>query len=73
MLYQVPYLVSYLLQFFTLHPGEIVSIGTPPGVGQGIKPPRYPTAANVVALVIEGLGEQRQVCIDDDQGPNPKA
>lgn len=66
MVYQVPYLVSYLSQFFTLHPGDIVSTGTPPGVGLGMKPPRYLRSGDVVELGIEGLGQQRQVCINDD-------
>ena len=66
MVYQVPFLVSYLSQFFTLHPGDVVSTGTPPGVGLGMKPPRYLKAGDVVELGIEGLGTQRQVCIDDD-------
>lgn len=66
MVYKVPFLVSYLSQFFTLHPGDVVSTGTPPGVGLGMKPPQYLNAGDVVELGIEGLGHQRQVCIDDD-------
>lgn len=65
MVYQVPFLVSYLSQFFTLHPGDVVSTGTPPGVGLGMKPPRYLKAGDVVELGIEGLGTQRQVCVAD--------
>ena len=65
MVYQVPFLISYLSQFFTLHPGDIISTGTPPGVGMGQKPPRYLKAGDVVELGIEGLGVQRQVCEDD--------
>jgi 2-keto-4-pentenoate hydratase/2-oxohepta-3-ene-1,7-dioic acid hydratase in catechol pathway len=65
MVYQVAFLVSYLSQFFTLHPGDVVSTGTPPGVGMGMKPPRFLKAGDVVELGIEGLGRQRQVCIDD--------
>lgn len=65
MVYHVAFLVSYLSQFFTLHPGDIISTGTPPGVGLGMKPPRYLKAGDVVTLGIEGLGEQRQVCVDD--------
>jgi 2-keto-4-pentenoate hydratase/2-oxohepta-3-ene-1,7-dioic acid hydratase in catechol pathway len=60
MVYGVAYLVSYLSQFFTLHPGDIISTGTPPGVGHGMKPPRYLKADEVVTLGIEGLGQQRQ-------------
>jgi 2-keto-4-pentenoate hydratase/2-oxohepta-3-ene-1,7-dioic acid hydratase in catechol pathway len=65
MVYQVPFLVSYLSQFFTLHPGDVVSTGTPPGVGMGMKPQRFLKAGDVVELGIEGLGRQRQVCVDD--------
>jgi 2-keto-4-pentenoate hydratase/2-oxohepta-3-ene-1,7-dioic acid hydratase in catechol pathway len=60
MVYGVAFLVSYLSQFFTLHPGDIISTGTPPGVGHGMKPPRYLKAGEVVTLGIEGLGDQRQ-------------
>ena len=66
MVFRVPYLVSYLSQFFTLHPGDVISTGTPPGVGLGMKPPTYLKAGDVVELGIEKLGSQRQVCIDDD-------
>lgn len=65
MVYKVPFLISYLSQFFTLHPGDVVSTGTPPGVGLGMKPPRYLKAGDVVELGIEGLGIQRQVCVAD--------
>ena len=60
MVYGVAFLVSYLSQFFTLHPGDIISTGTPPGVGHGMKPPRYLKAGEIVTLGIEGLGQQRQ-------------
>ncbi|GLS87108.1 ureidoglycolate lyase [Cypionkella aquatica] len=65
MVYQIPFLVSYLSQFFTLHPGDVISTGTPPGVGLGMKPPRYLKAGDVVELGIEGLGTQRQICVND--------
>ena len=65
MVYQVPFLISYLSQFFTLHPGDIISTGTPPGVGMGQKPPRYLRPGDVVELGIEGLGQQRQICEAD--------
>jgi 2-keto-4-pentenoate hydratase/2-oxohepta-3-ene-1,7-dioic acid hydratase in catechol pathway len=65
MVYKVPFLISYLSQFFTLHPGDVVSTGTPPGVGLGMKPPRYLKAGDVLELGIEGLGIQRQVCVAD--------
>jgi 2-keto-4-pentenoate hydratase/2-oxohepta-3-ene-1,7-dioic acid hydratase in catechol pathway len=65
MVYGVAHLVSYLSQFFTLHPGDIISTGTPPGVGHGMKPPRYLKAGDVVELGIEGLGTQNQTCEQD--------
>jgi len=60
MVYGVKYLVSYLSQFMSLHPGDIISTGTPPGVGMGMKPPRWLKAGDVVELGIEGLGTQKQ-------------
>ena len=65
MVYGVAYLVSYLSQFMTLHPGDVISTGTPPGVGMGQKPPRYLKAGDVVELGIAGLGQQRQDVIAD--------
>jgi len=62
MVYGVAFLISYLSQFFTLHPGDIISTGTPPGVGMGMKPPRYLRAGDVVELGIAGLGTQKQLC-----------
>ena len=60
MVYQVPFLVSYISQFMSLQAGDVISTGTPPGVGMGMKPPTYLKAGDVVTLGIEGLGEQRQ-------------
>ncbi|HEX7931613.1 MAG TPA: fumarylacetoacetate hydrolase family protein [Paraburkholderia sp.] len=60
MIYGVRYLVAYLSQFMSLQPGDIISTGTPPGVGLGQKPPLYLKPGNVVTLGIEGLGRQRQ-------------
>jgi 2-keto-4-pentenoate hydratase/2-oxohepta-3-ene-1,7-dioic acid hydratase in catechol pathway len=65
MVYGVAHLVSYLSQFFTLHPGDVISTGTPPGVGLGMKPPRFLKAGEVVTLGIQGLGEQRQDVVAD--------
>lgn len=65
MVYGVAHVVSYLSQFMTLHPGDIISTGTPPGVGMGMKPPTYLRPGDVVELGIEGLGSQRQDVIAD--------
>lgn len=65
MVYGVRYLVSYLSQFMTLHPGDVISTGTPPGVGLGMKPPRYLKPGEVVELGIDGLGRQRQDMVAD--------
>lgn len=60
MIFGVAELVSYLSRFMTLQPGDLISTGTPPGVGLGQKPPLYLKAGDVMRLGIEGLGEQRQ-------------
>jgi 2-keto-4-pentenoate hydratase/2-oxohepta-3-ene-1,7-dioic acid hydratase in catechol pathway len=60
MVYGAAFLVSYLSQFMSLLPGDIISTGTPPGVGMGMKPPRYLKPGDMVELGIEGLGSQRQ-------------
>ena len=65
MVYGVKHLVSYLSQFMTLHPGDVISTGTPPGVGLGMKPPQFLKAGDVVELGIAGLGQQRQDVIAD--------
>lgn len=65
MVYGVAHLVSYLSQFMTLHPGDVISTGTPPGVGLGMKPPQYLRAGDVVELGIAGLGQQRQDVMPD--------
>lgn len=65
MVYGVTHLVSYLSQFMTLEPGDIISTGTPPGVGLGFNPPRYLKAGDTVELGIENLGVQKQVCVAD--------
>ena len=60
MIYRVPFLVSYLSQFMTLEAGDVISTGTPPGVGLGQTPPVYLKHGDVMDLEIEGLGKQRQ-------------
>ena len=63
MIFKVPYLVSYISQFMTLLPGDVISTGTPAGVGLGFKPPVFLKEQDVVELEIEGLGRQRQVAV----------
>jgi len=58
MIFGVAFLISYLSRMFTLHTGDIIATGTPPGVGSGQKPPKFLRAGNVVRLGIDGLGEQ---------------
>ena len=66
MIFGVRHLVHYLSHFFTLHPGDVISTGTPPGVGLGVKPePVFLKAGDEMHLTIEGLGEQRQRCVAD--------
>lgn len=65
MVFGVPFLVSYLSRFMTLHPGDVISTGTPPGVGHGQKPPVYLREGNTVRLSVQGLGEQRQRVVRD--------
>lgn len=60
MVFQVPFLISYLSRFMSLQPGDVISTGTPPGVGLGQKPPVYLRPGQVMRLGIDGLGEQRQ-------------
>lgn len=60
MVFGVAHLISYLSRFMSLQPGDIISTGTPPGVGLGQKPPIYLRPGNVMTLGIEGLGRQRQ-------------
>jgi 2-keto-4-pentenoate hydratase/2-oxohepta-3-ene-1,7-dioic acid hydratase in catechol pathway len=63
MVFGVAHLVGYLSRFMSLQPGDIISTGTPPGVGLGQKPPTYLRAGNVLMLGIEGLGQQRQLVV----------
>lgn len=60
MIFSMAKCVSYVSQFMTLLPGDIITTGTPPGVGLGMKPPTFLNVGDVVTLGIEGLGEQRQ-------------
>lgn len=63
MIFDVYFLVHYLSQFMTLEPGDLISTGTPPGVGLGMKPPQYLKAGDIVDLAISKLGSQRQQCV----------
>ena len=64
MIFDVPTIVSYLSQFMSLQAGDVISTGTPPGVGLGQKPPVYLKAGQVMRLGIEGLGEQQQKVVN---------
>jgi len=63
MVFGIAHLVGYVSHFMSLQPGDIISTGTPPGVGLGQKPPTYLRAGNVLMLGIEGLGQQRQLVV----------
>ena len=63
LIFDVPTVVSYLSQFMTLMPGDVISTGTPPGVGMGMKPPVYLKEGDRMTLSIQGLGEQSQVVV----------
>jgi 2,4-didehydro-3-deoxy-L-rhamnonate hydrolase len=65
MVYGVAFLIAYLSKFFTLHPGDVISTGTPPGVGMGQKPQVYLKAGQTMKLGIDGLGTQTQLTIAD--------
>jgi ureidoglycolate lyase len=63
MIFSVATLVSYLSRIMTLHPGDVIATGTPPGVGMGMKPPVFLRPGQVVRLGVERLGEQRQTTV----------
>jgi 2,4-diketo-3-deoxy-L-fuconate hydrolase len=65
MIFGVAYLISYLSRFMSLRTGDVISTGTPPGVGHGQKPPIYLRAGNRIDLGIRGLGEQKQQVVAD--------
>ncbi len=64
MIFSMAKCISYVSQFMTLLPGDIVTTGTPPGVGTGMKPPQFLNVGDVVTLGIEGLGDQRQQIVE---------
>ncbi len=59
MIFSIPFLLAYITQFMVLEPGDVVTTGTPPGVGSAKKPPEYLKAGDELLLRVEGLGEQR--------------
>ncbi|MEY4644080.1 MAG: fumarylacetoacetate hydrolase family protein [Hylemonella sp.] len=63
MIFSVAKIVSHVSEFMTLMPGDVITTGTPPGVGLGFKPPKFLKKGDVVTLGIEGLGEQRQLVV----------
>lgn len=63
MIFRIPFLVHYISQFMVLDPGDVITTGTPPGVGLGFKPPRFLKAGDVMRVGIEGLGEQQQTVV----------
>ena len=63
MIFSVAKIISYVSQFMTLMPGDVITTGTPPGVGMGMKPPLFLKKGDVMTLGIEGLGEQRQMVV----------
>ncbi len=64
MIFKLPKIVSYVSQFMSLQAGDIISTGTPPGVGMGMTPPTYLKAGDQIALGIDGLGQQTQRCVN---------
>jgi 2,4-diketo-3-deoxy-L-fuconate hydrolase len=61
LIFNVPHLIHYVSQFMSLQPGDVISTGTPPGVGLGMKPPVFLKEGDVIALGIDKLGEQKQL------------
>jgi 2-keto-4-pentenoate hydratase/2-oxohepta-3-ene-1,7-dioic acid hydratase in catechol pathway len=65
MVFTVQHIVAYLSQFFTLEPGDVICTGTPPGVGLGMKPPKFLKPGDKMRVYVEGLGEQNQLVTRD--------
>jgi 2,4-diketo-3-deoxy-L-fuconate hydrolase len=63
MIFSVAKVVSYVSQFMTLMPGDVITTGTPPGVGMGMKPPLFLKKGDVLTLGVQGLGTQRQLVV----------
>ena len=66
MIFTVAQIIAHLSEMMTLHPGDVIATGTPPGVGMGMKPPRFLRPGDVMELSIAGLGQQRQEVRQDD-------
>ena len=71
MIFDVAELVSYISRFMSLQPGDVISTGTPPGVGMGMSPPQWLAEGDVIELGIDGLGQQRQRVTRHDVGGRP--
>lgn len=68
LIFDIPTIIEHLSQYMTLLPGDVISTGTPAGVGMGLKPePRYLEPGDIVELGIEGLGISRQVAMNDPE------
>ena len=65
MIFTCAEIISHLSQFMTLHPGDIISTGTPPGVGMGLSPPRFLKKGDEMRLTISGLGHQQSLVGED--------
>lgn len=65
MIFSVARIVSYLSEFFTLQPGDVITTGTPPGVGMGMNPQQFLNPGDIMCLGVQGLGEQRQHVVSD--------
>ncbi len=63
LIFSIPFLIAYVSQFMTLLPGDVISTGTPAGVGLGFNPPVYLKAGDIMELGIDGLGSSKQTCI----------
>ena len=72
MIFGVAHLVSYLSRFMSLQPGDLISTGTPPGVGMGQKPPVFLRPGNRISLGIQGLGQQNQLVVNESFGQSPR-
>ena len=69
MIFNVPQLVSYISHFMIMEPGDVITTGTPPGVGLGMKPPRFLKSGDTMTVGIQGLGEQHQRVVSFEEHP----